>query len=92
MTSPPRLRHRHSRRHHRVTHRRWQHRRQRLLAALWPWWEIRPRDVDTRCHASFIIHKRREDCHIEEKRFRQQVRQALYYEEPMPRYRHDWVH
>ena len=82
---------RHTHQHHRITHHRWTTRRRRLLSRLWPWWHVRPQDVDTHTPPHLLGKKRKTDRRIEERRFRQQVRQAMTHDEPMPRYRHDWA-
>ena len=82
---------RHTRQHHRITHYRWKTRRLRLLSRLWPWGDWRPQDVDTHVPSHLLGKKRKADRRIEERRFRQQVRQAIIRDRPMPRYRHDWA-
>ncbi len=85
---------RHSRAHHRATHRRHQARRLRLVRQIFaPWnypepWQLR--DVDTHCRHLFG-KKRKFDRQHEERAFRQAVRNALAHDEPIPRYRHDWA-
>lgn len=81
---------RHSRQHHRITHRRWARRRKILLTLLYPWRNT-PADYDTHFPSHMLGKKPRRACHIEEKQFRQQVRKALWYDEPMPRYRHEYA-
>ncbi len=82
---------RHSRRHHRLTHRRWARHRQILLELLYPYWEATPADYDTHFPSHRYGHKAKFACHAEEKRLRQRVRKALWYDEPMPRYRHEYA-
>lgn len=82
---------RHGRQHHRVTHRRWQARRRRLLRILWPRHGRQLHKVDTHIPSGLLGTKRQEDRRIEERRFRQQTRRALAHEDPLPRYRHDWA-
>lgn len=82
---------RHSRQHHRVTHRRWQRRRRSRLLGLWRWWSLKPQDVDTHAPARIFGKKRKDDRRVEERRFRQQVRRAIAHDELMPRYRHDYA-
>ncbi len=82
---------RHTQEHHRVTHHLWQHRRRRRLTVLWPWWPLRPQDVDTHVPSRILCKKRKYDRRVEERRFRQQVRRGIAHDETMPRYRHDWA-
>ena len=82
---------RHTRHHHRLTHRLWQRRRFRRLSVRWPGWPLQAQDVDTHAPSRIQGKKRKEDRRTEERRFRQQVRRALAHEEPMPRYRHDYA-
>jgi len=82
---------RHPRSHHRVTHRHWQQRRARRLTLRWPGWPLRAQDVDTHAPSRIQGKKRKDDRRAEERRFRQQVQRALAYDDPMPRYRHDYA-
>ncbi|NMP24503.1 hypothetical protein [Sulfobacillus harzensis] len=82
---------RHTRLHHRVTHRRWQLRRRSRLMGVWHWWSLKPQDVDTHAPAHILGKKRKDQRRVEERRFRQQVRRALVHDEPIPRYRHDYA-
>lgn len=82
---------RHSRQHHRITHRHWQIRRLRHLHRIWPWMALQPRHVDTHAPSHLLGKKQKDDRRREERRFRQQVRRAIAKGTPMPRYRHDWA-
>lgn len=82
---------RHGRQHHRVTHLRWQARRRWLLHILWPWRGCQLHTVDTHMPSGLVGTKRNAARRIEERRFRQQTRRALAYEEPLSRYHHNWA-
>jgi hypothetical protein len=82
---------RHSRIHHRITHRHWQRRRLRRLRSIWSWMDLQPKQVDTHAPSHLLGKKHKDDRRREERRFRQQVRRALTHGEPLPRYRHDWA-
>lgn len=91
---------RHSRQHHRSTHRRHRARRLRLLLEVWsyPWGSfprtfLTPATYDTHLQSPHLSGKKRKyDRRVEERRFRQAVRNALAHEdEALPILKPDWA-